>query len=47
MENEIQAGQFLEHGSHEEHLYGTRLDSVRRVIQSGRMCILDIEPRVR
>ncbi len=47
MENEIEAGGFLEHGIHGEHLYGTKFDSVRRVIQSSKMCVLDIEPTVR
>ena len=46
MENEIEAGGFLEHGLYGEHLYGTRFDSVRRVIQSSKMCVLDVEPTV-
>ena len=46
MEDEIEAGAFLEHGMHGEHLYGTKFESVRRVIESGKMCILDIEPTV-
>ncbi|CAF4796455.1 unnamed protein product [Rotaria sp. Silwood1] len=44
MEDEIEAGGFLEHGIYDEHLYGIKFDSVRRVIQSGKMCVLDIEP---
>lgn len=47
MENEIETGGFLEHGLYGEHLYGTRFDSVRRVIQSSKMCVLDVEPTVR
>jgi guanylate kinase len=47
MENEIEEGGFLEHGLYGEHLYGTKFDSVRRVIQSSKMCVLDIEPTVR
>ena len=47
MENEIEAGGFLEYGAYGEHLYGTKLESVRRVIQSSKMCVLDIEPTVR
>lgn len=46
MEREIEAGSFLEHGLYGEHLYGTKLDSVRRVIQSSKMCVLDVEPTV-
>jgi len=47
MEQEIENGEFLEHGVHGEHLYGTKLESIRAVIQSGKMCVLDIEPTVR
>ena len=46
METDIEQGGFLEHGHHGEHLYGTKFDSVRRVIQSGKMCVLDLEPTV-
>jgi MAGUK p55 subfamily member 2/6 len=46
MENEIEAGGFLEHGLYGEHLYGTKFDSVNRVIQASKMCVLDIEPTV-
>jgi len=44
METDIESGAFLEHGLYGEHLYGTKFDSVRRVIQSSKMCVLDIEP---
>lgn len=47
MEKEIESGGFLEHGLYGEHLYGTHFDSVRRVIQSSKMCVLDVEPTVR
>ena len=47
METEIEAGGFLEYGAYGEHLYGTKLESVRRVIQASKMCVLDIEPTVR
>jgi guanylate kinase len=47
MEAEIESGGFLEHGLYGEHLYGTKFDSVRRVIQSSKMCVLDVEPTVR
>jgi guanylate kinase len=47
MEADVEAGGFLEHGLHGEHLYGTKFDSVRRIIQSSKMCVLDIEPTVR
>ncbi|CAM2712706.1 unnamed protein product [Rotaria socialis] len=44
MEAEIEAGAFLEHGFYSGDLYGTKFESVQRVIQSGKMCVLDIEP---
>jgi guanylate kinase len=47
MEEEIEAGGFLEFGLYGEHLYGTKFDSVRRIIQSSKMCVLDVEPTVR
>lgn len=47
MEEEIEQGEFLEYGVYGEHLYGTKFESVRRVIQSGKMCVMDIEPTVR
>ena len=47
MEKEIEAGGFLEYGAYGEHLYGTKLDSVREIIRSSKMCVLDIEPTVR
>lgn len=44
MDREIEDGEFLEHGGYGEHIYGTKLESVRAVIQSSKMCVLDIEP---
>ncbi|CAF1100937.1 unnamed protein product [Adineta steineri] len=44
METDIEKGGFLEHGLYGEHLYGTKFESVRRVIQSSKMCVLDVEP---
>lgn len=35
MEEEIRKNNFLEHGEHNGHLYGTHLDSVRDVIKQG------------
>ena len=34
----------LEYGEYQGDLYGTKLDSVREVIDSGRMCVLDCSP---
>nr|CAD7592392.1 unnamed protein product [Timema genevievae] len=44
MEEEIREHRFLEYGEHNGHLYGTKLDSIREVIQHGKMCVLDCSP---
>ncbi|XP_028931667.1 MAGUK p55 subfamily member 2 isoform X3 [Ornithorhynchus anatinus] len=45
MEADIKAGRYLEHGEYEGNLYGTRIDSIRRVVAAGKMCILDVYPQ--
>ena len=47
MEKEISEGKYLEYGEYQDHLYGTKLNSIREVIRSGKMCVLDCNPRVR
>ncbi|XP_050302662.1 protein PALS2 isoform X5 [Anthonomus grandis grandis] len=44
MEEDIKNNKFLEYGEFNGHLYGTHLDSIRDVIQQGKMCILDCSP---
>ncbi|KAI5704826.1 hypothetical protein M8J75_009203 [Diaphorina citri] len=44
MERDIQDHKFLEYGEHNGHLYGTHLDSIREVILSGKICVLDCSP---
>lgn len=34
----------LEYGEHNGNVYGTHLDSIRSVIQQGKMCVLDCAP---
>ena len=34
----------LEYGEYQGDLYGTKLDSVREVIDTGKMCVLDCSP---
>ena len=41
---EINQNKYLEFGSHDGHLYGTRMNSIREIIASGKMPVLDIEP---
>ena len=44
MQMEINQNKYLEFGSHDGHLYGTRMNSIREIIASGKMPVLDIEP---
>ncbi|KAK7111632.1 protein PALS2-like [Littorina saxatilis] len=44
MEADIMNGKYLEYGDFNGNLYGTRIDSVRAVIDSGKMCVLDVNP---
>ncbi|XP_073230493.1 protein PALS2-like [Porites lutea] len=44
MEVDIKAGQYLENGDFEGNLYGTKVDSIRDIMRSGKMCILDVNP---
>jgi len=46
MELDIKAGQYLENGDFEGNLYGTKVDSIRDIMRSGKMCILDVNPTV-
>lgn len=46
MENDIRNHKFFEYGEHKGHIYGTTLDSIREVINDGKMCVLDCSPAV-
>ncbi|XP_019626946.1 PREDICTED: MAGUK p55 subfamily member 6-like isoform X22 [Branchiostoma belcheri] len=45
MQQDIRDHKYLESGEYEGNLYGTKLDSVRNVMRSGKMCILDVNPQ--
>ncbi|KAI0230188.1 MAGUK p55 subfamily member 6, partial [Lamellibrachia satsuma] len=45
MQQEILENRFLEYGIFEDNYYGTKFESIRKVIQSGRMCVLDVNPQ--
>uniref|UniRef100_T1JKI1 MAGUK p55 subfamily member 6 n=1 Tax=Strigamia maritima TaxID=126957 RepID=T1JKI1_STRMM len=45
MEDDINENKYLEFGTYNGYLYGTKLDSIRNVIRSGKMCILDCNPQ--
>jgi len=44
LEISIRRHEMLEYGEHGGEIYGTKLDSVREVIDTGRMCVLDCSP---
>lgn len=46
MEMDVKLGCFLEHGEYEGNLYGTKISSIHEVVNSGRTCILDVNPQV-
>ncbi|KAK7806723.1 hypothetical protein U0070_005384 [Myodes glareolus] len=45
MEVDIKAGKYLEHGEYEGNLYGMKVDSILEVVQTGRTCILYVNPQ--
>nr|CAI5827603.1 unnamed protein product [Callosobruchus analis] len=45
MMSDIAANEYLEYGTHEEAMYGTKLDTIRRIHQEGKVAILDVEPQ--
>lgn len=47
MEEEIRNEKFLEHGEYNGNLYGTKIETILEVINSSKMCVLDVNPTVR
>ncbi|KAG7256894.1 hypothetical protein CRUP_021056 [Coryphaenoides rupestris] len=45
MEADIKSGRFLEHGEYDGNLYGTKINSIHEVVDTGRICILDVNPQ--
>ncbi|XP_074041501.1 peripheral plasma membrane protein CASK isoform X6 [Leptinotarsa decemlineata] len=45
MMTDIAANEYLEYGTHEDAMYGTKLDTIRKIHQEGKMAILDVEPQ--
>lgn len=42
---DIAANEYLEYGTHEEAMYGTKLETIRKIHQERKMAILDVEPQ--
>lgn len=47
MMQDISNNDYLEYGSHEDAMYGTRLETIRKIHEQGMVAILDVEPQVR
>uniref|UniRef100_A0A3Q1CFV1 Peripheral plasma membrane protein CASK n=1 Tax=Amphiprion ocellaris TaxID=80972 RepID=A0A3Q1CFV1_AMPOC len=45
MMQDISNNEYLEYGSHEDAMYGTRLETIRKIHQQGLIAILDVEPQ--
>ncbi|GBN24044.1 Peripheral plasma membrane protein CASK [Araneus ventricosus] len=43
---DIAANEYLEYGTHEEAMYGTKLETIRRLHADGKIAILDVEPQI-
>ncbi|XP_032456340.1 peripheral plasma membrane protein CASK isoform X15 [Nasonia vitripennis] len=41
---DIAANEYLEYGTHEDAMYGTKIETIRKILEEGRLAILDIEP---
>ena len=46
MTRDIGNNEYLEYGTHEDAMYGTKLDTIRGIHTNGQMAILDVEPQV-
>lgn len=46
MMQDISNNEYLEYGSHEDAMYGTRLETIRKIHELGMISILDVEPQV-
>lgn len=42
---DIAANEYLEYGTHEEAMYGTKLETIRQIHSKGLIAILDVEPQ--
>lgn len=44
-EVDIKQGRFIEHGEFEKNLYGTSYESIRKVIENNKICVLNLYPQ--
>ena len=45
MMRDITNNEYLEYGTHEDAMYGTKLETIRNINRQGLMAILDVEPQ--
>ena len=45
MMNDIGANEYLEYGTHINAMYGTKLDTIRQILNQDKVAILDVEPK--
>ncbi|THD21076.1 Peripheral plasma membrane protein CASK [Fasciola hepatica] len=45
MMRDIASNEYLEYGTHEDAMYGTKLDTIRHIHAAGMIAILDVEPQ--
>uniref|UniRef100_A0A1A8C6S1 Membrane protein, palmitoylated 3 (MAGUK p55 subfamily member 3) n=3 Tax=Nothobranchius TaxID=28779 RepID=A0A1A8C6S1_NOTKA len=43
-EADIQNGKFIEFGEYKENLYGTSLESIHKVLNQNKVCLVDVQP---
>ncbi|XP_061765498.1 MAGUK p55 subfamily member 3-like isoform X4 [Nerophis ophidion] len=43
-EADIHSGKFIEYGEYKDNLYGTSLESIHRILDQNKMCLVDIQP---
>ena len=46
MENYIQNNKLVEFGEYKKCLYGTSVESIRKLMKMGKVCVLKVEPQV-
>ncbi|XP_010743474.2 MAGUK p55 subfamily member 3 isoform X2 [Larimichthys crocea] len=45
-EADIQNGKFIEYGEYKDNLYGTSLESIHRILDQNKVCLVDVQPEV-
>lgn len=45
-EADVAEGRFVEYGEYEKQLFGTSMEAIRQVVNSGKICVLNFHPQV-